>query len=113
MPQSATVLHPTLRSFERDVIHAKLPVLVDFGAAWCPPCLTLRPELEAAARALAGQARVASISVDEERELAEAYGAVTLPALLLFKGGDVVDAWVGFTPTARIVERVRSHLDGA
>lgn len=103
---SPSMLHPTLRDFERQVIHATVPILVDFWAPWCPPCRSIGPELERAAEALAGRVRVATINVDEEPELAGAYGIQSIPALILFKDGDIAGAWVGFATAESIVKRV-------
>jgi thioredoxin 1 len=98
--QSGNVLHPSLDTFEAEVMSSELPTLVDFWAPWCPPCLMLKPELERLAPKLVGRANVAFVNVDEHPGLAEAFRVSGIPALFVLKGGRVVDAWTGGTSRA-------------
>lgn len=108
--ESAVTLHPTIGSFDEEVLKSDQPVLVDFWAPWCPPCLMLKPELERLAAELGGRAKVAFVNVDEEPELAAAFGVSSIPALVLIDGGRSVDAWAGYAPRASIRARIEKHL---
>ena len=85
---------------------ARQAVLVDFWAAWCGPCKALGPILEEVARERAGQVSVVKIDADVETDLAAQYGVRALPTLLVFKGGKVVDQFVGLRSAADIVARL-------
>ncbi len=108
---TATALHPTARTFEKEVLQSDQPVLVDFWAPWCPPCMMLKPEVERLAAELRGRARIAFINVDEQPELANMFGVSSIPALMILKNGKQVDAWVGHTPRSTILARIEKHLN--
>ena len=103
-------LHPTAASFEDQVIRSARPVLVDFWAPWCPPCVMLKPEVERLAEVLRGRAKVAFVNVDEEPELASMFDVTGIPAMMVFKKGRRVDAWTGFVPGSAILARLERHL---
>ncbi|MGC4001022.1 MAG: thioredoxin [Anaeromyxobacter sp.] len=92
--------------FQREVLEADRPVLVDFTAAWCAPCRALAPELEALAARHAGRLRVAQVDVDRHQVIADQYGIRSMPTLLLFRGGRVVKQLVGRVPRAKLEELV-------
>ena len=96
-------------TFDAEVLKSEQPVLVDFWAPWCGPCMQLSPVIDEIASAKAGQAKVAKVNVDDNQQLAAKYGVRSIPALLFFKGGVVVDQMVGRAPKADIVAK----LDGA
>lgn len=104
-------LHPTAETFDEEVLQSDVPVLVDFWAPWCPPCMVLKPELERLAAELGGQAKIALINVDEEPELAGMFDVRSIPALLIVKKGRGVDAWIGFSPRAAMLDRIEKHLN--
>jgi thioredoxin 1 len=95
--------------WDKEVLQATVPVLVDFGAAWCPPCRRVAPEVDAVAAEMAGRAKVIQVDVDAEPEIAARYGVQRIPALLIFKAGTVVDQSDGFQPRGRIAERLAAH----
>lgn len=106
----AAALHPTAETFDQEVLRSEQPVLVDFWAPWCPPCMMLKPEVERLAADLAGRAKVAFINVDEEPELAGMFGVSSIPALMIVKNGRRVDAWTGYAPRAAMLGRIEKHL---
>jgi len=101
----------TEREWETEVLQSPTPVLVDFWAIWCGPCRLIAPVVEELASQYAGKLKVLKVDVDQEQNLAIRYGIMSIPTLLLFKGGQVVDQIVGALPRHVIEERVRRHLD--
>jgi thioredoxin 1 len=88
--------------FDAQVLKSEVPVLVDFWAEWCGPCKAIGPSVEELATDYAGKAKVFKVDVDTEGELAQQYGVMSIPALLVFKGGKVVDQMVGAAPKQTI-----------
>ncbi len=89
-------------NFEQEVIQAEQAVLVDFGAEWCPPCKAIAPMIEELATEYEGVARVGTVDVDENKSLAERYAIGSIPTLLFFKDGEVVDRIQGLVPKSEI-----------
>lgn len=88
--------------FNEKVLKSDVPVLVDFWAPWCGPCKALGPSVEAIAEEYTGRAKVFKVDVDQANEIATQYGIMSIPALLVFKEGKVVDKHVGNAPKAVI-----------
>jgi thioredoxin 1 len=96
--------------FNKQVLQSAEPVLVDFWAPWCGPCLRLAPELEAVQQEWAGQLKIVKVNVDQNAELAEKMGVRGIPNLILFKDGRPVDQIVGMVPRKTISDTLRRHL---
>ena len=97
-------------NFEEEVLKSELPVLVDFWAVWCGPCHMVAPTVEYMAENYKEKLRVAKMNVDENMSTPAKYGIMSIPALLLFKGGDVVETIVGALPQDKIVDMLVKHL---
>src|SRR3954468_4643622 len=81
--------------FDSDVLRSDVPVLVDFWAEWCPPCRQLGPTIDLVAGEYAGKAKIGKLDVDSNNAVASRYRIQSIPALLLFKGGSVIEQRVG------------------
>ena len=103
---SDTIVHLTDASFDTTLAGHPEPVVVDFWAEWCGPCKAIAPVLEELAREYAGKVTVAKVNVDEHPGLAARFQVRSIPTLLFFKGGHVVDQVVGAVPTAQIKKRL-------
>jgi thioredoxin 1 len=103
------VLELKTESWEGDVLQADQPVLVDFWAEWCAPCRMIGPSVEAVAVEFAGRVKVGKLNVDDHPEVAERYGVRSIPTLLVFRGGQVVEQRVGALPKAALTALVESH----
>jgi thioredoxin 1 len=86
-------------------------VLVDFWAPWCGPCRMIAPVLEELAQKYAGMATIAKVNVDENQEIAKRYGIMSIPTLLFFKNGEIVDKVVGAVPKENLEARIKENLD--
>ncbi|HRJ28115.1 MAG TPA: thioredoxin [Fimbriimonadaceae bacterium] len=106
----ATSLAVSTANFDVEVLQSDLPVLVDFWAEWCGPCKAIGPTIEQLSSEYAGKAKVFKLNVDEANELAVKYGIMSIPALLVFKGGEVVDRAVGALPKPQIAALIDRHL---
>lgn len=99
---SDLILHVSDESFEREVLQAELPVLVDYWAEWCGPCKMIAPVLEDIAKEYAGRVRVAKMDVDENRKVPGRYGVRGIPTLMLFRAGAVEATKVGAMNKAQL-----------
>jgi thioredoxin 1 len=99
-------VHVTDAEFKEKVLDSKMPVLVDFWAAWCGPCRMIAPFVEELAREYAGKAVVAKLDTDANPQTPMSYGIMGIPTLLFFKNGQVVDRIVGAVPKAVIAKKL-------
>ncbi len=106
----AAYIDVTEASFQTDVLESDLPVLVDFWAPWCGPCRAIAPAVEQIATEYAGKLRVAKVNVDQNQRVAMQYGVSGIPALLVFKGGELVNRAGGAIPKNRILKLVEPAL---
>lgn len=95
--------------FEQEVLQAELPVAIDFGATWCGPCKKLDPIMEELAKEYEGRVKVRKIDVGEAPGVAQKYRVLSVPQVLFFKEGQVVDTVVGLTGKPKLVEMFEKH----
>ena len=105
-------LQITDSSFAAEVLGSPVPVLVDFWAPWCGPCKMISPIVDQIAVELAGQAKVCKVNVDEDstQELCNRYNIRSIPTLMFFRGGELVDTVVGATSKENLVARLRACM---
>lgn len=103
------VLHFDKKSFERAIVGDK-PVLVDFWAPWCGPCRMIAPAIEELGAQYDGRAVVGKVDVDEVPDLAHRFGVMSIPTLIVFKGGKIVEQAIGARGKADIAAMIDRHL---
>ena len=97
-------------NFDADVLKASTPVLVDFWAEWCGPCRALGPTIDALATDYAGKVKVGKLNVDENQNVTVQFQVRGIPAVMLFKGGQMVDQVVGLADKAAFKRMIDKHL---
>ena len=96
----------TSENFEEEVLKSEKPVLVDFWATWCGPCKMLAPVISEIAEEYEGKVKVGKVNIDNEKELAVRYHISSIPTLMLFKNGEVMNMSVGFRPKSDIEKMI-------
>ncbi len=97
-------------NFEQEVLKADSPVLVDFWAPWCGPCRAVGPIVEELAEAYKDRVKVGKINIDDNPKTATAYGVMSIPTLVLFNKGSIVDKLVGLSPKSRLEGLIKKVL---
>jgi len=106
----AAKIELTDANFGKEVVESSIPVLVDFWAPWCHPCRALDPIVQEIAQEYEGKIKVGKLNTDDNRETAMKYGIMSLPTLLLFKGGQARVRIVGLQPKKAIADRISEEL---
>jgi thioredoxin 1 len=104
-------LHLTDATFDQDVLKSDKPVLVDFTATWCGPCRMIAPIIEEMAAEYAGRAVIGKVDVDENPEISMNFGIRSVPTLMIFKGGKMVDMVIGAVGKQKLVEKLNAQLN--
>jgi len=107
---AAGVLELSDSTFQQDVLQSPVPVLVDFWATWCGPCLRVAPIVEDLAKDNAGKLKIGKLDVDENPGTSSEYGVMSIPTLIVFKGGKEVDRITGALPKSAIQSVLNKHL---
>ncbi|MDF2570582.1 MAG: trxA 2 [Sporomusa sp.] len=106
----ANVVNANENNFQEEVLDAAKPVLVDFWAPWCGYCTRLAPIMDELAQEMSDQIKVAKVNVDESRSLAQKYGVMSLPTMVIFKNGEQVETLTGYMPKANIATKVEKVI---
>ena len=97
-------------TFDSEVLKAPTPVLVDFWAPWCGPCRAVAPTVEALASEFGDRLKVVKLNTDEDQEVAIKYGVGSIPTLMVFKNGEMVERVIGNRPKAELAAMVSRHV---
>lgn len=98
----------TEQNFQTEILDSPLPAIVDFWASWCMPCKMLAPTVDEIAREYENRIVVGKVNVDQEGQLAQRYSVLSIPTLLFFKNGELLETVVGVVPKEYIVEKIRT-----
>ena len=107
---SDKIANLTTDSFNSTITNSNVPVLVDFWAPWCGPCKAIAPILEELATEFDGRLKIAKVNVDENEAVSAEYGIRAIPTMLLFKGGQLAEQYVGMMPKATLKEKLLAKI---
>ena len=106
----AQPLHVNDDNFKQEVLESDIPAVIDFWAPWCGPCRMIAPIIEEMATEYEGKAKMCKVNVDDSQQTAMQYGIRSIPTVLIFKNGEVVESIIGAVPKQRIVESLEKHI---
>ena len=104
------IVHVSDGNFKKEVLESGLPCLVDFWAEWCGPCRKVGPVVDDLAREFEGKCKIAKVNVDEGQKTASAYGVMSIPTLMFFKDGQVIEQIVGAVSKVELKTKIEEHL---
>jgi thioredoxin 1 len=110
MANKESLVHLSDSNFDEEVLKSEKPVLVDFWAPWCGPCKAIGPVVEELAAAYRDRVKVAKMNIDENPKTATVYGVMSIPTLVLFKGGSIMEKLVGLVPKDRLENLIKKGL---
>ena len=105
-----SIQHFTDSNFKKEVLEAKLPVVVDFWAVWCAPCKMITPVVEELAKEYSGKVKIGKLDVDSNPQSASAYGIMSIPSLIFFKNGKVMDQVTGALNRASLKQKIEENI---
>lgn len=97
-------------TFDAEVLKSSIPVLVDFWAPWCGPCIAMGPVIEEIAKEYEGKAKIVKLNVDENMEISGKFNVMSIPTFILFKNGEPVDTFVGAKPKEDVTAKIDAVL---
>lgn len=97
-------------NFQKEVLEEKLPVLVDFYAAWCGPCKMMAPLVEKMAEKYAGQMKIGKLDVEDSMDIAQKYRVMNIPTFIFFKNGEAVETHIGGMSAGDLEAKIQQHL---
>lgn len=103
-------LEITKNNFTDEVMNSDMPVLLDFWATWCGPCRMISPIVKELAEEYSGKLKVGKVNVDEEAELASAFGITSIPTIVLIKNGKTVNSSIGFMTKDQLVKMINNEI---
>lgn len=104
------MINLTNENFEKEVISSKKTILVDFWASWCGPCQMIAPIVEEISNEMSGKIEIGKLNVDEQPEIAIKYDVMSIPTLILFKDGKVVNTIIGYHSKEEILDFINSRI---
>ena len=110
MDVASKTLEFTDDNFHTEVLASGIPVLVDFGAAWCAPCRAIAPTIDELAEEFDGKVKVGKVDVDVSPSVSTKYGIRSMPTLIIYRGGEVVDQIIGRVPKGELVKRLEQQI---
>lgn len=111
--ESKSLPHLKSAEFEKEVLQSQTPTVIDFYADWCGPCRMVSPVIEGLSKEYEGRVKFAKVNTDENPELAERYGIMSIPTVMVFKNGQVASSVVGAGPASMYKQKIDAALSGS